>query len=108
MFKITNNISTVEFMNTQVRVILLTIFREIVGKKEIIVEVSTKSMPSLKDLLDELANRYGRDFQKIVEPKTGVISSEFIVSVNNVFVTDTGIKLNTNDIIMIGTPVGGG
>jgi len=95
-----------ELMSICVRVVLLANFREIVGKREIIEEIDSNS--TLGHVLDKLAKKYGRDFQKIVDQKTGVISSEFLVSVNGRIARDTGIKLKNDDVLMLTIPAGGG
>ena len=93
-------------MSVRVRVLLHADFREIVGKREIIEEINSNS--TLSDILDKLAQRYGRDFKQIVDPRTGVISLEFLVSINGRIARDTNIKLNNDDILMITIPAGGG
>ncbi len=93
-------------MNIQVKVVLHANFREIVGKREIVEEVSLNS--TLGCVLDKLAKKYGGDFERIVDPKTRGIPSEFLVSINGRIVRDTNIKLNNDDVLMITIPVGGG
>ena len=93
-------------MNTRVRVVLCADFREIVGKREIVEEINSNS--KLKHVLDKLAQKHGRDFKQIVDPKTGVISLEFLVSINGRIVRDTNVNLNNGDILMITIPAGGG
>lgn len=93
-------------MSTQVRLVLCADFREIVGKREIVEEINPKS--TLKSILDKLAKKYRRDFKQIVDPQTGAISLEFLVSINGRIARDTNIKLNNNDILMITIPAGGG
>ena len=93
-------------MSVRVRVLLHANFREIVGKREIVEEIDSNS--TLKHVLDKLAKKYGRDFKQIVDPKKGVISLEFLVSVNGRIARDTNIRLNNDDILMITIPAGGG
>jgi len=93
-------------MNTCVKVVLVGNFRKIVGKREIVEETNSNS--TLKHVLDKLAQKYGRDFKQIVDPKTGRISLEFLVSINGRVTRDTNIKLNNDDILMITIPAGGG
>ena len=85
---------------------LLANFREIVGKKEIVEEINSNS--TLKHVLDELAKKYGRDFQKVVDSKTGSVSSEFLVSINGRITRDTNVKLNSDDVLILTIPAGGG
>lgn len=93
-------------MSMSIRVVLLADFKEIVGKREIIEEINLDS--TLKHILDKLAKKYGRDFKQIVDQKTGGISLEFLVSVNGRIVRDTNIKLNSDDVLILTIPVGGG
>ena len=93
-------------MSIRVRLVLCADFREIVGKREIVEEIDPNS--TLKHILDKLANKYGRDFKQIVDPQTGAISLEFLVSINGRITRDTNVKLNNDDILMITIPAGGG
>jgi len=93
-------------MNIRVRVVLLANFKEIVGKKEVIEEVNSNS--KLRHILDRLAKKYGKDFKQIVDPKKGVISSEFLVSINGKNVRDPDVRLNNGDTLVITIAVGGG
>lgn len=93
-------------MSIRVRVVLLANFREIVGKREIIEEINSNL--TLKHILDKLAKEYGTDFKQIVEPRTGSVSLEFLVSINGRIVRDTNIKLNNDDVLILTIPVGGG
>jgi len=93
-------------MSVRVRVLLHANFREIVGKREIIEEINSNS--TLRDILDKLAQRYGRDFKQIVDPGTGAISSEFLVSINGRIMRDANVKLNNDDVLILSIPVGGG
>jgi len=93
-------------MSNRVRVVLCLDFREIVGKREIVEEIDSNS--TLRHILDKLANKYGRDFKQIIDPRTGVVSLEFLVSINGRIVRDTNIRLNNDAILMITIPAGGG
>jgi MoaD family protein len=90
----------------RVKVMFQAMFREIAGKREIIQEVNNGY--TLRDLLDMLAKNYGRDFNDIVDPKTGEISTEVWVLVNGKSVRKTDIALNNDDVVYIGVPIGGG
>lgn len=96
----------VKFMSIHVKVLFLANFKKIVGKKEIIEELNPNS--TLRQVLDKLAKRYGKDFKQIIDPKTNSVSLEFLVSVNGRSVRDTNIKLNNNDVLILTIPVGGG
>jgi len=93
-------------MGIRVKVVLLASFRQIVGKREIVEEINSSS--TLGHILDKLAKNYGKDFKQIVDPKTGVISSEFIVSINGRITRDTNVKLNNDDVLVLTIPAGGG
>jgi len=93
-------------VRARVKVLLHANFREIVGKREIVEEIDATS--TLRQILDKLAKKYRKDFQQIVDSKTGVISLEFLVSINGRIVRDTNVRLNNDDIVMITIPAGGG
>jgi MoaD family protein len=93
-------------MAYKVKILFNATFREVAGKKEIIKEVNPNF--TLGDLLQKLAEEYGKDFKTIIDPKSGEIGSETIVAVNGRNVRKTDIKLQDNDIVMISVPIGGG
>jgi len=93
-------------MSIRVRVLLHANLREIVGKREVIEEINSNS--TLRDILDKLAQRYGRDFKQIVDPGTGAISLEFLVSINGRIMRDANVKLNNDDVLILSIPIGGG
>jgi MoaD family protein len=93
-------------MSIRVRVVLCADFREIVGKREIFEEVNSNS--TLRHILDKLAEKYGKDFKQIINPRTGVVSVGFLVSVNGRNVRDVNVTLNNDDVVIITIPVGGG
>jgi len=84
-------------MSARVRLILCADFRKTVRKREIVQEINSNS--TLRHVLDKLAKKYGRDFKQIVDPGTGAISLEFLVSINGRIVRDTNVKLNSDDIL---------
>lgn len=93
-------------MGYHVTVLLQANFREIVGKRKIIKKINSDS--TLKNILDNLAKIYGRDFHQLIDLKTDLISLEFLVSVNGRIVRDINTKLNNGDILIITIPAGGG
>lgn len=93
-------------MSHHVKVLLQANFREIVGKREIVEKIDSDS--TLKNILDGLAETYKKEFQQLIDPKTGSISLEFLVSINGRIARDTNTKLNNGDIVMITIPAGGG
>lgn len=88
------------------RVLLQANFREIAGKREIVEKINTDT--TLKKILDKLAQKYRNNFQQLIDFKTGSISLEFLVSVNGRITRDIDTKLNSDDIVMIAIPAGGG
>ncbi len=81
-------------------------FRKIVGRKEIFKKVQQDS--TLGQILDSLAEEYNGEFRDIVDPETGMISLDFLISVNGLSARNTNVKLNDNDVVMVTIPAGGG
>ena len=63
---------------------------------------------TLRDILDALAKKYGKDFDSIIDPKTGQISLDTLIMINGKSVREPDVKLKDNDVVMITIPVGGG
>jgi len=93
-------------MTARVKILLHAMFKDIAGKREITQEVDSNL--TLGDALKKLAKKYGRDFNDIIDPRTGQISTDTLVMLNGKSVRQTDIKLNDKDIIMITVPIGGG
>ena len=93
-------------MTVRVRVLLHAMFKDIAGKREITQEVDSNL--TLGDVLKKLAKKYGKDFNEIIDPRTGQISTDTLVMLNGKSVRQTDIKLNDKDVIMITVPIGGG
>ncbi|MEM3010618.1 MAG: MoaD/ThiS family protein [Candidatus Bathyarchaeia archaeon] len=93
-------------MTCRVKILFSAMFREIAGRKEVVKEIDSNW--TLGDLLQNLAEEYGKDFKTIIDSERGEIGSETIVAVNGRNVRKTDIKLQDNDIVMITVPVGGG
>jgi MoaD family protein len=89
-----------------VKILLHAEFREIAGKRE--VEEEVNSNHTLADILSKLAKQYGKDFNNILDHKTGQINADTLVMINGQSVRKIDIKLKDNDVIMITVPVGGG
>ena len=81
-------------------------FKEIAGQREILQEVDRDS--TLRDMLDALAKRYGKEFNDIIDPKTGQVSLDTLVMLNGKSIRKPDVKLGDKDVIMITVPVGGG
>jgi len=93
-------------MTARVKVLLHAMFKDIAGKREITQQVNSNF--TLGDILNDLAEKYGRDFNDIIDPRTGQISTDTLVMLNGKSVRQTDIKLQDKDIIMITVPIGGG
>jgi len=93
-------------MAGHVKVMFAARFREIVGQREILEEVGLGT--TLGDLLTTFAEKYGRDFNKIIDSKTGKISLETWVMVNGESVRRMDIELKDNDVILVSVPASGG
>lgn len=90
----------------KVKVMFQAMFREIVGSREMDQEI--KDGCTLEDLLNYLAKKYGKDFNDIIDPSTGEISTEVWILVNGKSARKTNIQLNDNDVVYIGVPLAGG
>lgn len=93
-------------MTGHVKVLLAAMFREIAKQREVLQEVNSGT--TLGDILTALAERYGKDFNEIIDSETGQISLETWVMVNGKSVRRTKIELRENDIVVITIPAGGG
>jgi MoaD family protein len=93
-------------MAAQVKILFHAMFKEITGKREITRELSSNT--TLKEVLDKIAEEYGKDFNSIVDPKTGQVNVDMLVMVNGQSIRKTDMQLKDQDVIMISVPVGGG
>ena len=93
-------------MAAQVKILFHAMFKEIVGTREINRKLSRNA--TLKEVLDNLAMEYGKDFKSIVDPTTGQVSVDMLVMVNGQSIRKTDMQLKDQDVIMISVPVGGG
>ncbi len=81
-------------------------FKEIAGQREILQEVDRDS--TLRDMLNALSKKYGKEFKSIIDSKTGQVSLDTLVMVNGKSIRKPDVKLEDKDVIMITVPVGGG
>jgi len=81
-------------------------FKDAAGRREITQEVSPNL--TLGDVLRQLAQTYGKDFNDILDPKTGQISTDTLVMLNGQSMRKTNVRVNDGDVIMISVPIGGG
>jgi MoaD family protein len=93
-------------MTAQVKVLLHAMFKESAGKGEISHELSSSS--NLKTLLEELADKYGKEFRKVLDPKTGLIETDTLVMLNGKSMRRPDALLKDGDVVMITIPIGGG
>jgi MoaD family protein len=93
-------------MAAQVKILFHAMFKEITGTREINRKLSQNT--TLGEVLDNLAQEYGKDFKAIVDPKTGQVSIDMLVMLNGQSVRKLDTMLKDQDVIMISVPVGGG
>jgi molybdopterin converting factor small subunit len=67
-----------------------------------------RSDGTLLEVLDKLAQKYGKDFKHVVDSKTRQISVDTLVMINGQSVRKTDLKLKDGDVVMISVPIGGG
>jgi MoaD family protein len=95
----------------KVSVKFFTFLRELVGKREEIVELSGREV-TVKDLLECLAERYGEDFCGYVfDPVSGKLREHLQLLVNGrnvISLKGLSTKLKDGDVFAIIPPVGGG
>lgn len=93
-------------MAEHVRILFAAMFREITGVRETTEEITFGS--TIRDVLSNLAKKYGKDFNDIINPETGQIDLGTLVMVNGKSIRRTDLKLRDNDVVMITVPIGGG
>ena len=93
-------------MTVHVKILLHAMFKEIAGQREILQEVSSDF--TLRDMLDALARKYGKEFNSIIDLKTGQVSLDTLVMLNGKSIRKPDVQLKDNDVVMITVPVGGG
>ena len=93
-------------MTAHVKILLHAMFKEITRQREILQEVNPDF--TLRDMLNVLARKYGKDFNSIIDPKTGQVSLDMLVMLNGKSVRTPDVQLRDNDVVMITVPVGGG
>jgi MoaD family protein len=93
-------------MTDEIKIIFHADFREITKKKEITEKI--KEDYTIAYILEKLAKDYGKDFNSIIDQKTGKISSETLVLLNGRGIRATDIKFQDKDVLVISIPVGGG
>lgn len=92
----------------KVKVKYFAIFRELTNKRE--EELEVKEGSTVKDLLEVLAEKYGKKFRDIVFNE-GAVSDRLLMlldGVNIYSLNNLETKLNENSVFVILPPVGGG
>ncbi|RLF16166.1 MAG: molybdopterin synthase sulfur carrier subunit [Thermoprotei archaeon] len=82
----------------KITVVLAGAFREVAGEKELIEELPEGA--SLKDLISALASRYDDLFEDIAG-RSGEVSRDVALIVNNAFVFKLDRKLKDGDRVII-------
>ena len=93
-------------MVEHVRILFVAMFREIAGARETTEEITFGS--TIRDVLSKLAEKYGKDFNEIINPETGQIDLGALVMVNGKSIRRTDLELKDNDVVMLTVPFGGG
>ncbi|MFX0053065.1 MAG: MoaD/ThiS family protein [Candidatus Hermodarchaeota archaeon] len=93
-------------MTSKIEIMFHATFREITKKKKITEEVKEDSI--VAEILDKLADRYGKDFKDIYDPKTGIISTEVLIMLNGRGIRAVNEKITDKDVLVITLPLGGG
>jgi len=93
-------------MTARVKIQLFAMFKEIVGRKEIVLDIHSET--TLGVVLKILAEKYDKDFKETVDEKTRQVDVNTLVMLNGRNIRDTDVKLKDNDLIILTIPVGGG
>ena len=81
-------------------------FKEAAGQREILQEIDADS--TLRDMLNALARKYGKEFNSIIDPETGRVNLDTLVMINGKSVRKPDFQLEEDDVVMITVPIGGG
>ena len=93
-------------LTAHVKILFHAMFKEIAGQREILQEVNPGF--TLRDMLNALAKKYGKEFNSVIDAKTGMVSLDTLVMVNGKSIRKPDVQLRDNDVVMITVPVGGG
>lgn len=93
-------------MADELKILFHANFREITKRREIIEKIEENC--TVASVLENLAGRYGKDFNEIIDPKTGQISTEVLVMLNGRVIRATDTRLKDKDVFIITLPLGGG
>ncbi|MHA2167954.1 MAG: hypothetical protein ACXAAT_19070, partial [Candidatus Hodarchaeales archaeon] len=59
-------------------------------------------------ILDAMAQKYGKEFNNIIDPKTDKISNDILVMLNGRGIRTINSKIEDNDVLMFTIPLSGG
>ncbi|MHA2298385.1 MAG: MoaD/ThiS family protein [Candidatus Hodarchaeales archaeon] len=93
-------------MAGEIKILFHATFREITRKREIIERINENC--NVAFILRNLSEQYGKDFNSIIDPDTGKISSEFLILLNGRPIREVDTELTDSDVLIITIPVGGG
>ncbi|MDH5783215.1 MAG: MoaD family protein [Candidatus Bathyarchaeota archaeon] len=93
-------------LTVHVKILFHAMFKEIAGQREILQEVNPGF--TLRDMLNVLAKKYGKEFNSVIDSKTGMVSLDTLVMLNGKSIRKPDVQLRDNDVVMITVPVGGG
>lgn len=93
-------------MNARIKIRFLATFKQVVGKEEITLDFQPET--TLGQILDTLAEKYGKDFEEAVDKETGQINVDTLVMLNGQNVRDANVKLKADDLVIVTVPLGGG
>ena len=93
-------------MTDKIKIMFHANFREVTGKKE--TEEQLDKGKTVYYFLNKLQETYGKDFNGIIEPESGKISTEVLVMINGRAIRTTDIILKDKDVLIISLPLGGG
>ena len=89
-----------------INIVFHSLFREAAGVSEINEKIKKNS--TIRDLINNLSNKFGGDFKEIIDPQTGEISLDTLVLLNGQSIRKTETILKENDSIVIAVPIAGG
>ena len=90
----------------KVKILFQGTFREVTKEREISVEINENC--TLASILDIMAERFGKDFKNITDPKTDKISNDVLVMLNGRGLRTIDSKIEDNDVLMFTILLGGG
>ena len=90
----------------KIEIIFNATFREITKIRKIIEHINDEC--TFGEILAELARKYAKDFDKVINPQTGKISNDILVMLNGKGIREIDEKIKNGDVLLFSLPVGGG